>query len=540
MKSIQKHALVNGRIRTMDAENSLAEAVLVAGNQIEAVGGNDEILAAAGKNARVTDLGGKALYPGFIDTHSHISMYALWSEHAYCGADAGSLAGVLDRLRAQAGKVGKDALIMGWGYDDSLMPEKRGPTRRELDAISSDRPVLLIHISAHASYVNSKALHMAGLHAGMSIQGGEVVADERGEAAGTLLEMASFQALGKLMPAPDAENLYRTLQKSMRDYNAYGITGTHEGGVGFGNITPSVYLGAINKLREENKLSVRFYLAFMPECFTHVEALGLPVGDTGGMVAFSGPKFFNDGSIQAYTAALSKPYFDRPDHMPGTLMPDEKMEAALIDAHCKGYQIAYHGNGDVGIEVMIRSVEKAQRVCPRPDPRHILVHCQTVSDAQLERMKAVGIAPSFFGLHVWNWGDRHYERFLGPERAERIDPSGSAVRLGMKHSLHADTPVLPPFTLRSIHTAVNRLTRNGRLLGADQRISVEEAVRAYTSHAAWFHFAEKYRGTIEPGKLADFVLLSDDLMTIPPEAIEQAQVLMTMCDGRVVYENNGG
>lgn len=540
MKSIQKHALVNGRIRTMDAENSLAEAVLVAGNLIEAVGTSSEVLAAAGKNARVTDLGGKALYPGFIDTHSHISMYALWSEHAYCGADAGSLAGVLDRLRAQAGKVGRDALIMGWGYDDSLMPEKRGPTRQELDAISADRPVLLIHISAHASYVNSKALQMAGLHAGMSIEGGEVLADERGEATGTLLEMASFQALEKLMPAPDAENLHRTLQKSMHDYNAYGITGTHEGGVGFGNIAPSVYLGAINKLREENRLSLRFYLAFMPECFTHVAALGLPMGDTGGMVAFSGPKFFNDGSIQAYTAALSKPYFDRPDCMPGTLMPDEKMEEAIIDAHCKGYQIAYHGNGDVGIEVMIRSVEKAQRVCPRPDPRHILIHCQTVSDAQLERMKAVGIAPSFFGLHVWNWGDRHYERFLGPERAERIDPSGSAVRLGMKHSLHADSPVLPPFTLRSIHTAVNRLTRNGRLLGGGQRISVEEAVRAYTSHAAWFHFAEKYRGAIEPGKLADFVLLSDDLMTIPPETIDQVQVLMTMCDGRVVYENNGG
>ena len=535
VKSIQKHALVNGRVRTMDPGNSLAQAVLIAGERIECVGSTQDVLAAAGSGCIVTDLEGQALFPGFIDTHSHLSLYSVWSEHVYCGAEAGSLAGVLARLHERAEKSPPGALVMGWGFDDSILPENRGPTRRELDGVSAVHPILLVHISSHACYVNSKALRQANLRAGSNIQGGEVVPDENGEALGLLLETAAFAAMDALCPRPDPDSLRRTLARGMSDYNAYGITATHDAGVGLGGIEPAMYMRVLRDMEKDGELSLRLYLSFMPEEFGRYAAVGLQTGFGSKMVTFCGPKLFNDGSIQTYTAALSQPYHDRPDCRPDVLVPGEKITEALVRHHTAGYQITYHGNGDAGIEVMISAIEKAQKLCPRKDPRHILVHCQTASDVHLARMKAAGIIPTFYGLHVWYYGDRHYERFLCPERASRLDPSGSAVRLGLRHSLHADSPVMPPWTLRSIHTAVHRITRKGRLLGGDQRISVEEAVRAYTSHAAWFQFAEHERGSIEPGKLADFTLLSEDLISVDPERIADTSVSMTMTGGRIVY-----
>ena len=541
MRCIAKHALINGRVRTMDAGSSLAEAVLVAGDRIECVGSTEEVLAAAGTNATITDLGAKALFPGFIDTHSHLSMYSAWSGHVYCGAEAQSVQGVLNRLAERARELMPGDLVFGWGYDDSGIPDNRGPSREELDVIAPDNPVLIVHISVHLAYANTRALRLAGLISEdgrpLSPDGGEVVPDGKGKAQGLLREMAAFTAMDALCPRITPEYLRQALLSGIAGYNAYGITSTHEAGVGLGGIDAAMYMRVLGEMEKENVLNIRLYLSFMPEDFDNYAATGVTTGFGSRMVRVSGPKLFNDGSIQAYTAALSEPYFDCPDLRPGTLIPDAEIRERLIGYHRDGYQITYHGNGDVGIEVMIAAMEKAQELYPREDPRHILLHCQTASDAQLARMKKAGIAPSFFGLHIWYYGDRHYETFLGPERTTRLDPSGSAVRLGMRHSLHADSPVMPPWTLQSIHTAVNRVTRKGRVLGEDQRITPEEAVRAYTSHAAWFQFAEHERGSIEPGKRADFVLLSDDILAVDPATIADAKVLMTMLGGRVVYGN---
>ena len=539
MRSIAKHALINGRVRTMDSDCSLAEAVLIAGDRIESVGSTQEVLAAAGPDAAITDLDGKALFPGFIDTHSHLSMYSAWSEHVYCGVEVESVQGALGRLAARARGLKPGELVFGWGFDDSGLSDNRGPTRQELDAVAPDHPVLVVHISVHLAYAKTRALRLAGLIAQDGrpehVDGGEVVSDGNGQAQGLLREMAAFKAMEALCPKMTPELLRKALLSGIAGYNAYGITSTHEAGVGLGGIQAPMYMRVLGKMEKDGALNTRLYLSFLPEDFKHYAASGMTTGFGGRMLRICGPKLFNDGSIQAYTAALGEPYFDRPDHKPDTLIPTAEITEQLIAYHRDGYQIAYHGNGDVGIEVMIAAMEKAQELYPREDPRHILLHCQTASDAQLARMKKVGIVPSFFGLHIWYYGDRHYETFLGPERAGRLDPSGSAVRLGMRHSLHADSPVMPPWTLQSIHTSVNRITRKGRLLGGDQRISVEEAVRAYTSHAAWFQFAEHELGSIEPGKYADFVLLSDDLLAMDPERIADAKVLMTMLGGRVVH-----
>lgn len=537
MKAIKKKAFINGNIQTMDSSSSTFQAVLVAGDRIEAVGTTEEILNSSGSDCEVIDLKGYNLFPGFIDTHSHLSMFSLWSDQVYCGADAGSIEGVLSRLRDRAKKAKDGELILGWGYDDTILPEKRGLSIQELDSISTDNPVIVVHISVHACYVNSKALEICELGPESKVPGGEVVLDAAGKPTGQLLETAAFNALGRLSPAPDKERLRNALRSGMEVYNSYGLTSTHEAGIGLGGVGAKLYTGLLLEMEQAGELNIRTYLSYMPEDFENLFGAGIKTGFGTNQVRISGPKLFNDGSIQAYTAALLKPYHDRPDTNAELIMDQSELEALIERYHQAGYQIAYHGNGDAGIEAMIRATEKAQKKFPRQDPRHILVHCQLASDEQLERMNKVGIIPSFFGLHIWYYGDRHYEKFLGPERASRMDPSGSAVRLGMPHSLHADSPVMPPWTIQSIHTAVNRKTKSGRLLGENQRISAEEAVRAYTSHAAYFHFREHDLGSIEPGKLADFVLLSEDLLKMDPEKIETTKVLMTILGGKIVFND---
>ena len=370
MKSIQKHALINGRIRTMDADCSLAEAVLVAGDRIESIGTTAEILAAAGKDARVTDLGGKALFPGFIDSHSHLSMYSAWSEHVYCGAEVKTLEGALERLRERAKITAPGELILGWGFDDTILPEGRGPTRKELDAVSTANPILLVHISVHASYANSTALQIAELDAKTEIQGGEVVLDDNGDPLGTLLEMASFKAMDALCPKTTPERLRSVLRSGITSYNSYGITSTHEAGVGLGGINAAMYMRVLREMENDGELDLRLYLSFMPADFDKYAASGIATGFGSKMVTFCGPKLFNDGSIQAHTAALLEPYHDWPDHKPDVLIPVAEMTETIVRYHCDGYQVTYHGNGDAGIEVMIAAIEKAQQICPRRSPPH--------------------------------------------------------------------------------------------------------------------------------------------------------------------------
>ena len=534
MKTRAKTALINGNVRPMDEACSTTEAVLLCGSTIEATGTTAEILALAGENPTVIDLAGDTLMPGFIDTHSHVSLYATLSEKVYCGIDAGTLDGVLARIKAYADTLEKGDWVIGWGFDDTGLPEMRGPSRQELDAISPDRPLLIYHMSYHASYANSRALEHFGYTAATRINGGEVVLGADGTPTGELLENAHFNAQAQLPRATPAQ-VRQGLLTAQSHYNAQGFTANHDGGLGLGDVPPDVFLSTAAALEQEDKLNLRLYLPYLPLLMNPLEDLGIPRGFGTPMIRFSGPKIFNDGAIQNYTAALRTPYHDRPDHKGSLLMPQEEMDTLVLRFHAAGYQIAYHGNGDAGIESFLTALEKAQRVAPRDDPRHILIHCQTASDEQLARMKSLGVLPTFFGMHVWYYGDRHYQRFLGPERAARVDPSGSAVRLGMRHSLHTDTPVMPVWSIRSIHSAVNRITRGGMLLGPEQRISAEEAVRAYTSHAAYFHFAEKERGSIEPGKQADLVRLSQDLLRVSPEHIEKTEVLMTMVGGRIVF-----
>lgn len=528
MNCCEKRLYYNGRIVTLDAEDSRADAVLVAGDRIEAVGGAAELRGLGGPRLRETDLDGLVVYPGFIDTHSHPDLLAAWAPYAYCGGTA-DLASALDILRRHD-QLHDLPIPMGYGFDDTAIAERRGPDLAEMDALFPDKPAVLLHISIHAAYINSRMYELLGIPLDRPSDNIDIVC-ENGRPNGMVTEGAALAALDKLPPVTP-ESLKRGLLAAVDHYNAQGFTACIGGGAGLGGLTPHMLGAALADLEREGSLRLHLHLPVYADRFEQALESGLLDGAGSPLLRFHGIKLLTDGSIQAYTAAVPEGYHSRPEIRPATIIPQDELEALVFKAHSAGQQAVIHGNGNGAIEAAIQAVEKAQARFPRADPRHLLIHCQMASDAQLARMKAAGLWPSFFGLHVWNWGDRHHDVFLGPERAARIDPCGSAVRLGLPFSLHADTPVLPQMTMQSIHTAVNRRTRAGRLLGADQRVSVLDALRAYTTYAAAMCFEERNRGSIEPGKAADFTLLDADPRAVPPEEIRDVKIVSVISMGR--------
>jgi predicted amidohydrolase YtcJ len=260
-------------------------------------------------------------------------------------------------------------------------------------------------------------------------------------------------------------------------------------------------------------------------------------------VRLGASKLVADGSIQGYTGYLSRPYFTAPDgdatYRGYPRIPREELAERVKRLHAAGRPIAVHGNGDAAIDDILDAFEAAQQATPREDPRFVLVHAQMAREDQLDRMKALGVIPSFFVLHTYYWGDRHRDVFMGPERAARMSPARSAAQRGLHFTLHADAPVVPMEPLRIVWSAVNRLSTSGAVIGAEQRIEPMQALRAVTIDAAAQHFEEAEKGSLEPGKLADLVILERSPLD-DPERIDRIRVLETIVGGVSVWRAGGG
>jgi predicted amidohydrolase YtcJ len=521
------------RFITMDERMPEAECICTIDGRIECLGSREEVMASLGSAPyEEVDLGGGVVYPGFIDTHSHISSFSNALNWAACGVDKGNIAGVLDTLRAWAVENPEDWII-GYGFDDTGLPDARHMNRHELDTVSTDRPILVAHISLHLGYCNTKALEVLGLDKGADIPGGIVEMGEDGTPTGVLYETAFFGAQAKL-PQYSFEKIRENMIRAMNVYASKGITTFMDGGVGV-NGGAREFMQVYMDLVRKGDMPIRGFLQMMPAEMDHLLEHKL-FGFGSDMLFLGGAKLFIDGSIQGYTAALKEGYHARPDHN-GVLLcdPDELADRVLL-YQANGVPTAIHANGDQGAEIVISAFERAVAQHPEHKLAHMLIHAQTVSDEHLQRMKAIGVIPSFFVRHVEVWGDRHKKYFLGPERASRMDPCGSAVALGMPFGLHVDSPILPPTVLGSMHVAVNRITSGGEVLGPDQRISAREAVKAYTTYAALCCAGELDRGQLSPGRFADFVLLDRNIEESDPLTIRDIKVCATYCGGRKVYE----
>lgn len=527
---------VNADVITMEPDSMTTQAFLVTQGRFGYVGSEELVRSYAPPDVDVVDLGGKTVVPGFIETHNHLSYYALTLVMADCTPRVNSrIRDIQEKIREMAGAAGPGQWVLGWGYDDTQIEEMRHLHRRDLDEAAPENPVMIYHASGHLSYTNTMALQLGNVTRDTpQPEGGTIHKDEGGEPTGLLMEPAAQHLVADRLPRPDVSLFMALLPEAILHYNRVGVTSTHDAAIGIHGQGMGT-VRAYRELEKEKRLNIRVYLTTLYQRYDQLIDLGLGLGFGSEFLKIGAVKMFQDGSIQALTAALSQDYFNRPGFCGELIMPQAAMDKLVEKYHKEDLQIAVHANGDAAIESVILAMEKAQAKHPQPDLRHMIIHCQTAGTDQLRRMKKLGIIPSFFPGHVYYWGDRHESLFLGPERAARIDPLGSAVQEGLRFTLHADTPVTPISPLFSMHCAVNRITRNGRLLGPSERISPYEALKAFTTDAAYCSYEEDLKGSIRRGKLADFVVLSDNPLTCEPQKIREIRVLRTVIGGAEVH-----
>lgn len=529
--------LVNGTVITFDEGDTIAGAVAVTGDRISAVGEAEELLKLAGPDTAVVDLEGAAVLPGFYEAHGHfplsglleVQRVALWSPPR---GGIGSIPQLLDALKEKAANIPEGQWVTGFGYDQSRLAEGRHPTRYELDEAVPDHPVWIVHNSAHMGVANSRALALAGISKDSPPPAyGVIQKDEKGELTGLIQE--NTQLIESLIPSLSPEAYVRGVSLANRQYLSKGITTAL--------IAMAGEHGALVEASRQGALNLR--LISVPL----VNGGALPEhADFGdGQIKVRGAKLFQDGSIQGYTGWLTNPY-----HTPHSeaeplfrgfpMLSREELARTIAAVHEAGLQILVHANGDAAIDDVLYAIGEAQKRYPREDARHRIEHAQTAREDQLDRIKELGITPSFFVDHVFYFGDTHRDVYLGEDRARRISPLKSAAVRNIRFSLHNDTPVTPADPLHLVWVAVNRLTSGGRELGPEFRISPYEALRAVTIDAAWQAFEEQDKGSIETGKLADLVILRENPLTADPAALHQIPVLRTIIGGKTVYEGDGG
>lgn len=545
-------ALINGTVLTMTESMQesragvvkQAEAVAVKDGLIVAVGSTAEIRRLCGTETEVIDLKEATLIPGFIDAHSHFpgsGINALYQANL-SGPPVGpieSVDGLVETLTAWANHAPDEPWIRGTGYDQTLLRELRHPTRWDLDKVSTSRPIWIGHTNGHMGVANSTALEIAGVTKDtQDPPGGFIARDpQTGEPTGLLQEPAAMSLVRQHMPPFSDEQITEAVKASIRLYAAAGVTTSI---IAHGDRKSLMDLQA---WREQNLLPLRFVMMQWANP-TPTEAGGVFEGFGDDFLAV-GPygEAVHDGSIQGYTGFLTDPYHrllsDAPYPADWRGFPNESREeltdrvTTLLEL---GLRSALHGNGDAAIDNLVHAFRAALEKTPSTDVRWRVEHAQMARPDQLDAFAELGVTPSFFVSHVYYWGDQHRDIFLGPERAARISPLRSALDRGLRFSIHLDSPVVPMEPLHAMWCAVNRLTRSGQVLGRDERITPIEALRALTIDAAWQNFLEDNRGSIEPGKLADFVVLAQDPLGVSPRTIKDIDVLRVMVGGKTVFD----
>ena len=494
-----------------------------------------------GSVARVVFLEDQALLPGFIDAHGHISFHARVASLANVASPPVGPAKNIDDLvqelknYADSRKLAKGQWIIGMGYDDSLLAEQRHPTRDDLDAVSLSHPIMLMHVSGHLAAVNSKALVIANLNADSKDPEGGIIRRYPGtsEPNGVLEETATY-AVRKFMTVSDAP--FEDIHQGILDYARYGITTAQDGAA-----SPEVVqlLQASAAYREFPIDVVAYQIA--NERYLSEPDLALPVlaaYENGFRVG--GVKMVLDGSPQGKTAYLTKPYEVQPhgqhaDYRGYPIMPAASVDALFDKFISADIPFLAHANGDAAADLFIQALAKSLKDKEAKDHRSVMIHAQTVRDDQLDDMAAMNVIPSYFSAHTFYWGDWHRDSVLGLRRGSRISPTASSLAKGITFTVHNDAPIVPPDVMRLVWATTNRLTRSGQVLGPNERISVEEALKAVTLNAAYQYFEEEHKGSIEVGKQADFVVLSENPLRVAKEDLLNIKVLQTIARGRTVF-----
>ena len=532
-----------GSILTIDDSAPRAEAVAVKAGRILAVGALSEIEALRGNETESFDLEGRTMLPGFVDSHGHVVFGGLQALSANLLAppdgevtDIASMQTILSKWADDnAGAVARVKMIIGFGYDNAQLEELRHPTREELDAVSENLPVLIVHQSGHLGVANSRALELAGITAASEAPpGGIIRRDENGEPNGVLEEYAFFSVLVPLLGNLGDEGLLAFARAGSELWAKFGYTTGQDGR------SSGASVEALRKVGQEGNLPIDV-VAF-PDVLEARDYIGANVSrDYVHRVRVGGCKLTIDGSPQGFTALRDRPYYDPvgdyPDGYAGyAAITMEQLQDAVNWCYQKGFQILVHSNGEGASDMLISALEAAQEKYGDPGNRPVLIHGQFQREDQVDSYARLGVFQSIFPMHTFYWGDWHREHTVGPVNAENISPTGWIRQRGLMFGTHHDAPVAFPDSMRVLAATVTRRTRSGDILGPHQRVDVMTALKAMTLWPAWQHFEEEDKGSIEVGKIADFVVLSDDPTAVDPETLANLQVLVTVKEDKVIHE----
>ncbi|MHA1916545.1 MAG: amidohydrolase [Promethearchaeota archaeon] len=525
--------LTNGKVITMDAQESISQAVAVKFGKIIAVGNNSDIGNYVGEETVSIDLLGKTVLPGFIDSHGHFlnegssrEIYIDLSEEA----GIHSISDIQHILTEKAKQTPIGEWIFGYQEDDSKLEEKRHPTILELDVASINHPILITTVGGHFWMANSKAFELAGvIKDSPDPIGGKFDRDpQSGELTGGLHEEAYYLLRPEGSPQPNRDQSYIGAKQILSECSSVGLTCIYDL-VGRSEIRAAI------DLKNAGELPIRVRMDVTIALLDELDMLGIYRGLGDNWVRICGIKFFFDGAISARTAAVSEPYLDKPDFFGVMATTKEKATELLTKAYQKGFRISAHANGDRAIKIYLDIIEELQKKYPRLDSRNRDIHCSVINEDLIKKIKELDVLPTIFGAYAYYHGDKLIPSF-GIDRLENMFAARSFLDAGILVSAHSDHPCSPFPPLMAIHSLVNRKTKAGKLIGRSQQISVIEALKLYTINAAYHSFDENILGSIEPNKLADFVILEEDILTVPSERIRNIPINMTIIEGKIIYQ----
>ena len=540
--------LFGGPILTMDDAQPNVEAVAVDDGIIVGVGSRAELEADfLGPETQLHDLQGRTLIPGFVDAHSHFSFVGIQAIAANLlpppdgpGSSIAELQAALREYLNSSSRAQDYGILIGFNYDDSQLQEQRHPTRQELDAVSTSLPIMAIHQSGHLGVYNSKALEVLGINADTANpEGGTIYREKDGVTPnGLLAENAHIGALLKLIPRFTPQQSIDMLMQAQDIYLANGFTTIQDG-----RTSPDTLQGLAQAAKAGYfKVDVVAYPDLVSNLQNPMLKGPLMSRDYADHFRIGGVKLTFDGSPQGKTAWFTHPYFQPPEHEDANysghpLFADEAEARRIMkQAYDHDWQVLVHANGDAAIDQLIRLTDAVQQDIPDTrDPRTVLIHGQYLRADQIPELVRLGIFPSLYPMHTFYWGDWHSSSVAGPELAKFISPTGTLHRAGIKFSIHSDAPVTFPNAMRILHSATNRVTRSGVILGPEERLDALTALKAMTIWPAYQHFEENSKGSIEKGKVADLVVLSQNPITLPREQLLELKVMETIKDGESVY-----
>ncbi|RPJ37163.1 MAG: amidohydrolase [Deltaproteobacteria bacterium] len=542
--------LHGGKVITIDEKKPRAQGVAVKDGRIFWVGTGDEVKQAVGKGTQVRDLKGLTVVPGFIESHNHTLMFGLGLS-AIDLTKAGSIEEILGLVRERASRQDFGTWIIGVGYNQNELKEKRHPTCQDLDRAAPKHLVSLRHTSAHAVVVNTLALTKAGITKDCpDPAGGKIGRDvETGELTGLLFESPAMKLAEDHMPKPGMEDLITALGSASQRFLAEGITSAMEAGVGINDIP--LQIAAYQEAVERGVLRVRHNLAVwseavfdytrfdesLEEAKTKLLGLGIRSGLGNERLRIGPFKIIVDGAFSTVTAVTYEPYgVDPNDRGCGVLVIEpEKLARLASRVHSLGWQLSIHGIGDRAIDVCLDAFEAALSSAPRDDARFRLEHCTMVLPRMFERLKRLGVVPVLQPGFLWELGDNWF-RQLGKEKCSRFKPFRSLLKNNIPIAFSSDRPVVSGAPLLGIHAAVNQKTRTGQDYAPEEKITSEQALRCYTLNGAYASFEDRIKGSIEVGKLADLVVLAEDPTQINPEKIKDISVEATMVGGELFFQ----